>query len=151
MALVMYDNRHRYTEQDNEKFISSEDLLGDFKEERNPASDSQTSNKTNPQSKSSSAMPATDLDNEDDEEDFVQAEIPTKQPEQRITAPVLQPTLAPIAKLAPVEPEPFKPQLPVPDVKKEAPIPVAVDTKPKIAKAQQPNIVSVEIFSINMV
>lgn len=136
-------------EQDNEKFISSEDLLGDFKEERHPTTDSHTSNKITTQSKPppSSVLPTTDLDNEDDDEDFVQAEIPTKQPEPKFTAPLVEPTPIPVAKPAPVVPDQVKFQPPVPEVKKDTPAPTVADTKPNTAKAsnaQQPNIVSVE-------
>ncbi|XP_065357035.1 reticulon-1 isoform X2 [Calliphora vicina] len=137
-------------EQDNEKFISSEDLLGDFKEERTATPDSQASAKLPTQTKAPPAVPTTDLDNEDDDEDFVQAEIPAKPVEQKIAAPVIEPTPVPVAKPAPVVPEPAKTQPPPPvqETKKETPTPVVIETKPKTTKtttnAQQPNIVSVE-------
>ncbi|XP_037823585.1 reticulon-1-like isoform X2 [Lucilia sericata] len=152
-------------EQDNEKFISSEDLLGDFKEERTATPDSQASAKLPTQMKAAvTNLPTTDLDVEDDDEDFVQAEIPTKPVEQKTAAaPIQEPTPVPVAKPAPIVPEPVKTQPPpspatqapvVPETKTETPTPVVVDTKPKTSStvtttktstnAQQPNIVSVE-------
>lgn len=149
-------------EQDNEKFISSEDLLGDFKEERTATPDSQASAKlpasqTKPAA-SAPAVPTTDLDLDDDDEDFVQAEIPTSKPEEKIAAPVVEPVSVPVAKPAPVVPEPAKTQPPVvPEPKKETTptAPVVTETKPKAAttptttttkvtNAQHPSIVSVE-------
>ncbi|KAM7354635.1 reticulon isoform 2-T2 [Cochliomyia hominivorax] len=138
-------------EQDNEKFISSEDLLGDFKDERTATPDSQASAKLSHTTApaAAAAITTTDLDLDDDE-GFVQAEIPAKQPEQKITAPVAEPipVSVPVAKPAPVIPEPAKTQPPVvPETKKEKPTPVVTDTKPKTTKttnAQHPNIVSVE-------
>ena len=142
-------------EQDNEKFISSEDLLGDFKEERTSTPDSQASAKVTTQPKAPQTqqhVPTTDLDNEDDDEDFVQAEIPAKkETDQQIAAPVVEPptpVVIPVAKPAPVQPEPVKTQPPIQETKKETPTPAIVDTKPKASKTvnsqQQPNIVSVE-------
>lgn len=138
-------------EQDNEKFISSEDLLGDFKEERTATPDSQASAKVTVSQPKPPVVPTTDLDFDDDDEDFVQAEIPQKQ-EQKIAAPIVEPiptpVVAPVAKPAPIVPEPVKIQPPVPEPRKETPAPVAaVITKPtttKTTNAQQPNIVSVE-------
>lgn len=142
-------------EQDNEKFISSEDLLGDFKEERTSTPDSQASAKVSTQSKAPQTqeqqhVPTTDLDNEDDDDDFVQAEIPAKQEtEQIIAAPVVEPpkpVVVPVAKPVPTQPEPVKIQPPVQETKKETPTttPAVVDTKPNTNSQQQPNIVSVE-------
>lgn len=150
-------------EQDNEKFISSENLLGDFNaDERTATPDSQASGIFSaplaaPVFKPQSQFATTDLD-DDFEDNFVQAEIP-KQPEQKITvaAPIVEPPKpapvpAPVAKPAPVVPEPVKIEPTVKEVKKETPAPTpapAAVTKPVVPKPtstsqQQPNIVSVE-------
>lgn len=160
-------------EQDNEKFISSEDLLGDFKDERTATPDSQASanNFSAPLVKLQENK-TTDLDADDFDDDFVQAEIP-KQPEPAMVAtpPVVEPQPTVAARPAPVMiPEPVKEQpAPVKETKKETPPPTPVSvvtpaapapapapatapvaTKPSAPKpssvtaAQQPNIVSVE-------
>uniref|UniRef100_A0A1I8MNI2 Reticulon-like protein n=1 Tax=Musca domestica TaxID=7370 RepID=A0A1I8MNI2_MUSDO len=162
-------------EQDNEKFISSEDLLGDFKDERTATPDSQASanNYSAPLAKLQEPK-TTDLDADDFDDDFVQAEIP-KQAEEKFvqpSAPVVEPAPVPaaapaVAKPVPVPVEPVKEQpAPVPEAKKEAPAPSAPaptaptttaptpvvtkqssapkPTTSKTAQQQQPSIVSVE-------
>uniref|UniRef100_A0A1I8NVZ8 Reticulon-like protein n=1 Tax=Stomoxys calcitrans TaxID=35570 RepID=A0A1I8NVZ8_STOCA len=150
-------------EQDNEKFISSEDLLGDFKDERTATPDSQASaanNFTTPLAKLQDPK-TTDLDADDFDDDFVQAEIPKPAEEHKFAAaapPHIEPAAA-VAKPAPFIPEPVKEQQPaaaVKETKKEtpaapaptpAPAPVMKPSAPKPATTittQQPNIVSVE-------
>ncbi|XP_073827658.1 reticulon isoform X2 [Musca autumnalis] len=119
-------------EQDNEKFISSEDLLGDFKDERTATPDSQASatNYSAPLAKLQEPK-TTDLDADDFDDDFVQAEIPKHNTEEATnipSAPVVESTPVSVAtpKPVPVPVEPVKEQpTPVPEIKKEVPAPAA--------------------------
>ncbi|XP_037883585.1 reticulon-1-B isoform X2 [Glossina fuscipes] len=132
-------------EQDNEKFISSEDLLSDFKE------DSQLSGKTSSQKQTDVVKNVIDLDTDDDD-DFVQAEIPKMSEDLRpVTTTKIEPSVP--AKPIKTEVEPIKPKPAVIENKKplgpHAPI---VATKPttttvtvkKTLSSQQPQIISVE-------
>lgn len=102
-------------EQDNEKFISSEDLLSDFKEERTATPPVAAKVAVAPPAKAADSKLITDLD--DDE-------------------PVAKPAVAPVVPKA----EPVKPAAP-----KVEPPKAATQPKPQQEKQQpQPKIVSVE-------
>lgn len=155
-------------EQDNDKFISSEDLLGDFSHERTATPDSLSSIKLTSNAAPMAPIRTTDLDLEDDDDDFIQAEIP--KPAAPVVKPVTPPPTPvaaaspstpvvvaappsppvvvaekPMAKPAPAIPEPVKTQPEKPKVSAPAPTPAAAVNKPKSPPASnQPSIVSVE-------
>ncbi|XP_054745085.1 reticulon-1 isoform X2 [Anastrepha obliqua] len=149
-------------EQDNDKFISSEDLLGDFKEERPVSSEFQT--------KTNIVKPVTDLDAEEDvvpiasaqakhsEVEKVKDEVVPKNTAPLVPTPAANAPAAAAYKTAAVsEPIAVKPLAPTVtntiSSKKEtveagkpkaAPAIPAREHKPSQQHADQPKIVSVE-------
>ncbi|XP_030383529.1 reticulon-1 isoform X2 [Scaptodrosophila lebanonensis] len=119
-------------EQDNEQFISSEDLLSDFKEERTATPPFTAP--LQPMSKvatSSAAAVVTDLD---DDDNFEPTFTPKSEPAKPVAAPVVPPPQVP--KVEPPKAKPTTAAPPPPPQKQQS-------QQPK-SPQPQPNIVSVE-------